>query len=142
MRRIYTLILLVASFGEACTTHPDIHTEKQAGKTATLIVGREKKSWVGAMAHINIFIDEKPVGNVGNGEEASFNFYPKKKGPTSFRFETSDIDWAGFLEKASQDTTLESRFRKRFSFKVRPEDTVSFYISYETKAILVNRTDE
>ena len=59
------------------------------GKTAKLIVKREKNILSGIAANINVYINENPRGSLSNGEVKSFDFYPTVDGLVNIRLESS-----------------------------------------------------
>jgi hypothetical protein len=61
----------------------------ESGKTAKLIIKREKNILSGIAANVNVYINETPRGYVSNGEERSFDFYPTESGLVNIRLESS-----------------------------------------------------
>lgn len=141
-----SIFFLCSLFFLNCTSveneRPVSSDDVVAGRSAALVVKRKKNSWVSILANVNVYINELPVGHVKNGKEETFLFIPSKDGTTSIRFESSDIDMAGFGEAISKDTTLTSRLRKEFSIKVKPKETVKFYCAIDSKELFVRRITE
>ncbi len=62
---------------------------REFGKTAKLVIKREKHFLSGIVANLNVYINETPRGYVSNGEIKSFDFNLTKSGLVNIRLESS-----------------------------------------------------
>jgi len=107
----------------------------KSGKTAKLVIKREKNILSGIAANLNVYINETPRGFISNGETKSFDFNLTESGLVNIRLESSLASADRATEKVLVaakylDSSWQYKDTYEEKMKVNAGDELTYFCSF------------